>query len=216
MLRFISVFTFSSDTFVLYRPVYPSVLLGNDRRHSKQTGLDEWNIRDVAAAHLTGKVYLILDLVFLMKCLKYFKIKGRKMKIIDLSWHYDIVLYYYIFIFQTFWIEYMDQIAQKIGVRPNFTKLFFEDPYLATRCFFGPCLPTQFRLEGPGKWNGAKRCIQGAISRCMKPPHKGLQPINFIKSKTRRLSIEIQVPNFIKPYFVLFVLCFLFMCLLFV
>lgn len=117
---------------------------------------------------------------------------------------------------QTFWIDYMDQIAEKIGVRPNLVSLFLRDPYLAARCYFGPCLPSQYRLDGPGKWNGAKRCIQGAISRCMTPSHKGLQPMNFIRSKTRRLSIEIQIPTFINPYFVMFLLCFLFLCVLFV
>ena len=85
---------------------------------------------------------------------------------------------------QTFWIDYMDQIAEKIGVRPNLLSLFLRDPYLSARCYFGPCLPSQYRLGGPGKWNGAKRCIQGAISRCMTPSHKGLQPMNFIRSKT--------------------------------
>ena len=29
---------------------------------------------------------------------------------------------------QTFWIDYMDQIAEKIGVRPNLLSLFLRDP----------------------------------------------------------------------------------------
>lgn len=41
-------------------------------------------------------------------------------------------------------------------------KLFFSDPGLALRCFFGPCTPSQFRLMGPGAWAGAKKAIEDA------------------------------------------------------
>lgn len=37
--------------------------------------------------------------------------------------------------------------------------LFWSDPKLAFTCFFGPCTPYQYRLQGPGKWSGARQAI---------------------------------------------------------
>ncbi|XP_033626297.1 dimethylaniline monooxygenase [N-oxide-forming] 5-like [Asterias rubens] len=70
---------------------------------------------------------------------------------------------------QVDWIEYMDTLASEFGARPNLLKLFFTDPMLALRCFFGPCLPYQYRLMGPGKWNGAKEAIQTVYERIHAP-----------------------------------------------
>ncbi|XP_074641984.1 flavin-containing monooxygenase 5-like [Tubulanus polymorphus] len=64
---------------------------------------------------------------------------------------------------QTFWISFMDQLASEVGVKPNLKSMFFEDPFLTLRCFFGPCVPAQYRLNGPGKWPGAKKTIQSAF-----------------------------------------------------
>ncbi|XP_070531991.1 flavin-containing monooxygenase 5-like isoform X2 [Ptychodera flava] len=61
---------------------------------------------------------------------------------------------------QVDYIPYMDEIAEMIGVRPNFYKLFLTDPKLAFKCFFGPTLPYQYRFMGPGKWAGAKEAIE--------------------------------------------------------
>ncbi|XP_070531973.1 flavin-containing monooxygenase 5-like isoform X2 [Ptychodera flava] len=61
---------------------------------------------------------------------------------------------------QVDFIPYMDEIAEMIGVRPNFYKLFLTDPKLAVKCFFGPNTPYQYRLMGPGKWAGAKEAIE--------------------------------------------------------
>lgn len=33
------------------------------------------------------------------------------------------------------------------------------DPKLALTCYFGPSTPYQYRLEGPGKWSGAREAI---------------------------------------------------------
>jgi hypothetical protein len=65
---------------------------------------------------------------------------------------------------QTFWINFMDQLADQIGVKPNLKKLFWEDPLFAMRCFFGPCVPAQYRLHGPGNWQGARNTICCAFS----------------------------------------------------
>ncbi|KAL1431299.1 hypothetical protein MTO96_014321 [Rhipicephalus appendiculatus] len=50
---------------------------------------------------------------------------------------------------QVHWIAYMDELASILGVKPNLSRLAITDPVLYKRCVFGPCLPYQFRLEGP-------------------------------------------------------------------
>ncbi|XP_034369257.1 flavin-containing monooxygenase 5-like isoform X2 [Arvicanthis niloticus] len=66
-------------------------------------------------------------------------------------------------------IEYMDEIASLAGVKPNLLFLFLSDPVLATEVFFGPCTPYQYRLQGPGKWDGARRAILTQRERIIKP-----------------------------------------------
>ncbi|CAO2637595.1 Flavin-containing monooxygenase 5 [Lemmus lemmus] len=66
-------------------------------------------------------------------------------------------------------IEYMDEIATLVGVKPNLLLLFLSDPKLAMEVFFGPCTPYQYRLRGPGKWDGARRAILTQRERIMKP-----------------------------------------------
>ncbi|XP_068950796.1 flavin-containing monooxygenase 5-like [Petaurus breviceps papuanus] len=67
------------------------------------------------------------------------------------------------------YIEYMDEIALEIGVKPRLLSLFFWDPKLALKIFFGPCTPYQFRLQGPGKWAGARAAILTQRERIIKP-----------------------------------------------
>ncbi|XP_077987008.1 flavin-containing monooxygenase 5-like [Glandiceps talaboti] len=83
---------------------------------------------------------------------------------------------------QVDYIPYMDELANQIGVRPDFQQMFFSDPKLAWKCVFGPFTPYQYRLVGPGKWNGAKeaietlwgRVIYATKTRPVKEPKKGL------------------------------------------
>lgn len=60
---------------------------------------------------------------------------------------------------QVHWIAYMDELANILGVKPNLSRLAIKDPVLYRRCVFGPCLPYQFRLEGPHSWEGAREAI---------------------------------------------------------
>ena len=53
----------------------------------------------------------------------------------------------------------MDEIAEMIGVRPQIARLALRHPRLALKCFFGPCTPVQYRLQGPGQWAGARDYI---------------------------------------------------------
>lgn len=61
---------------------------------------------------------------------------------------------------QTFWIHYMDEVASLIGVKPDWWRLAWRDPGLAFWCYFGPCLPAQYRLHGPGASPGAPNAIR--------------------------------------------------------
>ncbi|KAM9002854.1 LOW QUALITY PROTEIN: flavin-containing monooxygenase 5-like [Sarcophilus harrisii] len=67
------------------------------------------------------------------------------------------------------YVEYMDEIASEIGVKPNVFSLFLSDPKLALEVFFGPCTPYQYRLQGPGKWAGARAAILTERERIIKP-----------------------------------------------
>ncbi|XP_029474473.1 dimethylaniline monooxygenase [N-oxide-forming] 2-like isoform X2 [Rhinatrema bivittatum] len=66
-------------------------------------------------------------------------------------------------------IAYLDEIASEIGAKPSIPRLFLADPKLALHVLFGPCLPSQYRLTGPGKWDGARRTILTTWDRIFKP-----------------------------------------------
>ncbi|XP_011372520.1 dimethylaniline monooxygenase [N-oxide-forming] 5-like [Pteropus vampyrus] len=70
---------------------------------------------------------------------------------------------------QVNYIEYMDEIATQVGVKPNLLVLFLSDPKLAMEILFGPCTPYQYRLQGPGKWEGARKAILTQRERIIKP-----------------------------------------------
>ncbi|XP_059889857.1 LOW QUALITY PROTEIN: dimethylaniline monooxygenase [N-oxide-forming] 4 [Delphinus delphis] len=67
------------------------------------------------------------------------------------------------------YISYMDELAACIGTKPNVPLLFLKDPRLAWEVFFGPCTPYQYRLMGPGKWDGARNAILTQWDRTLKP-----------------------------------------------
>ncbi|XP_061042071.1 flavin-containing monooxygenase 5 isoform X1 [Eubalaena glacialis] len=67
------------------------------------------------------------------------------------------------------YIDTMDELADLVGVRPNLLSLAFTDPKLALRLFWGPCTPIQYRLQGPGKWDGARKAILTTEDRIRKP-----------------------------------------------
>lgn len=70
---------------------------------------------------------------------------------------------------QVHWIAYMDELASLIGVKPNLSLMALKDPALFRRCFAGPCLSYQFRLEGPHAWAGARDAILGSPARVASP-----------------------------------------------
>ncbi len=66
---------------------------------------------------------------------------------------------------QVEWIPFMNEVANEFGAKPDIWSLLFKDPGLALRCWFGPCHPYQYRLMGPGKWEGAREAIYTAWDR---------------------------------------------------
>nr|XP_034979319.1 dimethylaniline monooxygenase [N-oxide-forming] 1-like isoform X1 [Zootoca vivipara]XP_034979320.1 dimethylaniline monooxygenase [N-oxide-forming] 1-like isoform X1 [Zootoca vivipara] len=66
-------------------------------------------------------------------------------------------------------LVYMDQLASYIGIKPSVPALLLQDPELALKIFFGPCSAYQFRLTGPGKWDGARKAIMTQWERTVKP-----------------------------------------------
>nr|XP_054930114.1 flavin-containing monooxygenase 5-like [Dermacentor andersoni] len=69
---------------------------------------------------------------------------------------------------QVDWINYMGEVASQIGARSNILKYFFTDNELF-RALLGPCVPYQFRLEGPHPWSGARQAILDSRYRVMYP-----------------------------------------------
>ncbi|XP_005398381.1 PREDICTED: dimethylaniline monooxygenase [N-oxide-forming] 5-like [Chinchilla lanigera] len=67
------------------------------------------------------------------------------------------------------YIDYMDEIASELGVKPNLLSLLFWDAKLAKEIFYGPCTAYQYRLQGPGKWGGAREAILTQRNRILKP-----------------------------------------------
>ncbi|NXN19892.1 FMO1 monooxygenase, partial [Indicator maculatus] len=72
-------------------------------------------------------------------------------------------------VLRTEWVVYMDELASLIGAKPSLLGLFCRDPRLALTVFFGPCTPYQYRLEGPGSWEGARQAIFTQWDRILKP-----------------------------------------------
>lgn len=57
------------------------------------------------------------------------------------------------------YVPYMDLIAEEIGAKPDLRNLFLTDPKLWWACFFGPCTPHQYRLQGPHPWPDARQTV---------------------------------------------------------
>ncbi|XP_077650569.1 flavin-containing monooxygenase 5-like isoform X1 [Urocitellus parryii] len=67
------------------------------------------------------------------------------------------------------YIDSMEEIADLVGVRPSLLSLAFTDSKLALQLLLGPCTPAQFHLQGPGKWDGARKTILSTDYHIRKP-----------------------------------------------
>ncbi|XP_067121921.1 flavin-containing monooxygenase 5-like [Centruroides vittatus] len=70
---------------------------------------------------------------------------------------------------QVDYVEYLDDLATKIKVKPNFLRLFFSDPKLFWALLMGPSLPYQYRLQGPHSWPQARKVILEHKERSTEP-----------------------------------------------
>ena len=70
---------------------------------------------------------------------------------------------------QVDYIEYCDEIADMIGAKPKFLRIFFKDPKLWLKLFVGPLTPPQYRLNGPHTWPGARTRIMDAWKNTLYP-----------------------------------------------
>lgn len=89
------------------------------------------------------------------------------------------------------WVAYLDEIAERAGFKPNLTKLFFTDPALWRRLVFGPSVPYQYRLEGPGSWSQAREIIMNTEERIKSGVNDGKNHVLF---KSRRKYLR-ESPN---------------------
>ncbi|KAK3739145.1 hypothetical protein RRG08_045374 [Elysia crispata] len=57
-----------------------------------------------------------------------------------------------------------EELATEIGVAPHFWQLFFSGkPRLALKSLLGPAFPFNYRLIGPGAWEGAESAMDNAL-----------------------------------------------------
>jgi len=96
-------------------------------------------------------------------------------------------------------IEYMDDIAERIGCKPNLPKIFLTDPKLFWKLLFGPGVAYQYRLTGPHAWSGARDAIMTVQER-------------FVEALSTRYPKEFtgveQMPNPLIRYVVILSLIF--------
>ncbi|GFO11421.1 dimethylaniline monooxygenase [n-oxide-forming] [Plakobranchus ocellatus] len=72
---------------------------------------------------------------------------------------------------------FMDALAMELGFYPSFWKIFFRDPVLAWRTWYGPYLAVQYRLLGPNsQWDKAREM-------CYKAYDEGLSCIRHADEK---------------------------------
>ncbi|XP_046562089.1 flavin-containing monooxygenase 5-like [Haliotis rubra] len=88
---------------------------------------------------------------------------------------------------QVDYVDFMDELSELVGCRPNIGRLFLTDPQLGLKCFFGPTTPYQFRLRGPGSWSGAREAIMTQTYRMEYPFKTRPLPEGTQKQSSHRL-----------------------------
>ncbi|KAM8930344.1 dimethylaniline monooxygenase [N-oxide-forming] 2-like [Pelodytes ibericus] len=95
------------------------------------------------------------------------------------------------------YIEYMDDLASQINVKPNIVKLLLTDPVLALKVIFGPTNSYQYRLTGPGKWDGARKAIMTQWERINKPLRTRGEELKACKSLSSIFPLSALLPWFL-------------------
>ncbi|XP_062616301.1 flavin-containing monooxygenase 5-like [Saccostrea cucullata] len=88
---------------------------------------------------------------------------------------------------QVDYINFMDELSKLNGNYPYLGKLMLTDPKLAAMVFFGPVTPYQYRVMGPGKWDGARQAILTQMKRNDYP--LATRPLGFSETKSQKSSI---------------------------
>ncbi|KAL5009056.1 hypothetical protein ScPMuIL_014637 [Solemya velum] len=70
---------------------------------------------------------------------------------------------------QVDYFEYVNDIAGEIGCRPDLKEIFLRDRPFWKQLVFGPLVPQQWRLVGPGKWDGAEESIRSVDESTWRP-----------------------------------------------
>lgn len=68
-----------------------------------------------------------------------------------------------------FFVDYLDELATLIGIKPNLLRLLYTDPILFKKLLFGPNLSYQYRLYGSHIWPGAREAILSFDERVLFP-----------------------------------------------
>ncbi|KAL8597538.1 hypothetical protein ACOMHN_033409 [Nucella lapillus] len=66
-------------------------------------------------------------------------------------------------------VKFMDEVAELNGCKPDVVSLLWRDPRLGLQVMCGPCTPYQYRLRGPGQWEGARQTILTTMDRVRYP-----------------------------------------------
>ncbi|KAK3088580.1 hypothetical protein FSP39_020881 [Pinctada imbricata] len=85
---------------------------------------------------------------------------------------------------QVDYVDYMDELAEIAGHRPDLFDLLKKDPKLAMTCYFGACTPYQYRLTGPNAWDGAREAILTQWDRTCYPLNT--RPLGFNADKSQK------------------------------
>jgi dimethylaniline monooxygenase (N-oxide forming) len=70
---------------------------------------------------------------------------------------------------QVDYVQFMDELADMIGAKPDMLRLFMSDPLLGYKVLTGPNLAYVYRLNGPHPWSGARRAILDVWNRIDAP-----------------------------------------------
>lgn len=81
-----------------------------------------------------------------------------------------------------FWGDYIENLALHVGCAPKLFSIFFTNPVLWYRLFFGSMIPAQFRLKGPhAKPEFAKKVVED-VALATPPPFKLVQAVGAVTS----------------------------------
>uniref|UniRef100_A0A147BGF9 Flavin-containing monooxygenase n=2 Tax=Ixodes ricinus TaxID=34613 RepID=A0A147BGF9_IXORI len=92
--------------------------------------------------------------------------------------------------FQADWVDYMDEITSLYGAKPDLWRMFWRDNSLFWKCFWEPCLPYQYRLQGPHTWSGARDAMMSMRTRLKGPlDTRKMPPSSSCKNSKLRKGI---------------------------